>query len=287
MPDGCKTRVLEVQLRATPVVAGNFSWDINLNWARNRNKVVELAEGLDVYQLNGTTNIRGMAVEARVGQPYGTFFGQGFLRDPSDNIVYNTAGLPQINPVRRILGNFTPKWIGGIQNTFSYKRFSLSTLIDMKQGGDIFSQSVNIGRFTGVLAETTVGREEGIVGEGVVNLGTAENPNYVPNTTTISSEAWHHSYYGLTNNETTIFDGSFVKLREVKFTYVISGKLVKKLPFRDLALSVVGRNLAILHSNVPHIDPETSYYNDGNLQGIENGQIPTTRSVGFNISFKL
>ncbi len=278
---------VEVQLRATPIVAGDFSWDINLNWARNRNKVAELAEGLDVYQLNGTTNIRGMAVEARVGQPYGTFFGQGFLRDPSGNIVYNAAGLPQIDPVRRILGNFTPKWIGGIQNTFSYKRFSLSTLIDMKQGGDIFSQSVNIGRFTGVLAETTVGREDGIVGEGVVNTGTAENPNYVPNTTNISSEAWHHSYYGLTNNETTIFDGSYVKLREVRFSYVISGKLVKKLPFRDLALSVVGRNLAILHSNVPHIDPETSYYNDGNLQGIENGQIPTTRSVGFNISFKL
>ena len=278
---------VEVQLRATPIVAGDFSWDINLNWARNRNKVVELAEGLDVYQLNGTTNIRGMAVEARVGQPYGTFFGQGFLRDPSNNIVYNAAGLPQIDPVRRILGNFTPKWIGGIQNTFSYKRFSLSSLIDMKQGGDIFSQSVNIGRFTGVLAETTVGRETGIVGEGVVNTGTPESPNYVPNTTNISSEAWHHSYYGLTNNETTIFDGSFVKLREVKFTYVINGKLVKKLPFRDLALSVVGRNLAILHSNVPHIDPETSYYNDGNLQGIENGQIPTTRSVGFNVSFKL
>lgn len=278
---------IEVQLRATPVVAGDFSWDINVNWARNRNKVVELAEGLDVFQLNGTTNIRGMAVEARVGQPYGTFFGQGFRRDPNNNIVYNTAGLPQINPTRRILGNFTPKWIGGIQNTFSYKRFSLSTLIDMKQGGDIFSQSVNIGRYTGVLAETTVGREGGIVGEGVVNTGTAENPTYVPNTTNISSEAWHHSYYGLTNNETTIFDGSFVKLREVKFTYVIAGKLIKKLPFRDIALSVVGRNLAILHSNIPHIDPETSFFNDGNLQGIENGQIPTTRSVGFNISFKL
>ena len=278
---------VEVQLRATPVIAGDFRWDINLNWAQNRNEVVKLTDDLQVYQLNGTTNIRGMAVEARVGQPYGTFFGQGFLRDPSGNIVYNAAGKPQINPVRRILGNFTPKWIGGLQNSFSYKRFSLSTLIDMKQGGDIFSQSVNIGRFTGVLAETTVGREDGIVGAGVVNTGTAESPNYVPNTTKISSEEWHHSYYGLTNNEGTIFDGSFVKLREVRFSYVISGQLAKKLPFRDLALSVVGRNLALLHSNVPHIDPETSFYNDGNLQGIENGQIPTTRSVGFNVSFKL
>jgi hypothetical protein len=68
---------------------------------------------------------------------------------------------------------------------------------------------------------------------------------------------------------------------------MISGKVMKKLPFRDIAVSVVGRNLALLHSNLPHIDPETSYYNDGNLQGIENGQIPTTRSIGFNISFNL
>jgi hypothetical protein len=61
----------------------------------------------------------------------------------------------------------------------------------------------------------------------------------------------------------------------------------KKLPFRDLTISAVGRNLLLLRSNVPHIDPETSYYNDGNLQGIENGQIPTTRTVGFNVSFNL
>ncbi|WP_266367977.1 SusC/RagA family TonB-linked outer membrane protein [Tellurirhabdus rosea] len=288
---------IEVQLSVTPVKAGPFQWDVALNWAQNRNKVVELGEGLTTYQLNTvynpltqtTTNytIRGMSVEARVGQPYGTFFGQGFLRDPKGNIVYDSKGFPQIDPTRRILGNFTPKWIGGLQNTFSYKNLSLSTLLDMKHGGDIFSQTVNIGRYTGVLQETLVGREEGIVGQGVVNVGTAAEPNYVPNTTRISSEEWHKKYYSLTNNEATIFDGSFLKLREVRLTYVLSGQVFKRLPFRDVALSVVGRNLALLHSNVPHIDPETSYYNDGNLQGIENGQIPTTRTVGFNISFNL
>ncbi|RDB05377.1 SusC/RagA family TonB-linked outer membrane protein [Runella aurantiaca] len=275
---------IEIQLSATPVKAGPFQWDIAVNWARNQNKVIELAEGLTTYTL-GT--VRGMSIEARVGQPYGTFFGQGFARDPSGNIIYDKSGYPTLNPTRRILGNFTPKWIGGFQNTFTYKNVSLSTLIDVKQGGDIFSQSVNIGRYTGVLAETVLGREGGIVGEGVVNTGTATEPVFVPNTTRISSEEWHHKYYALTNNEGTIFDGSFVKLREVKLTYVISGQVFKKLPFRDISLSVVGRNLLLLHSNVPHIDPETSFYNDGNLQGIENGQVPTTRSVGFNISFNL
>lgn len=275
---------VEVQLSATPVKVGGFQWDIAVNWARNQNKVIELAEGLTTYTL-GT--VRGMTIEARVGEPYGTFFGQGFLRDPSGNIVYDNSGYPRINPTRRILGSFTPKWIGGFMNTFTYKKASLSTLIDVKQGGDIFSQSVNIGRYTGVLKETLLGREEGIIGEGVVNTGTATEPVYVPNTKRISSEEWHKKYYALTNNEETIFDGSYVKLREVKLSYVFSGQVFKKLPFRDLSISVVGRNLLLLHSNVPHIDPETSYYNDGNLQGIENGQVPTTRSVGFNISFNL
>ncbi|WP_025764672.1 SusC/RagA family TonB-linked outer membrane protein [Dyadobacter tibetensis] len=288
---------IEIQLTASPVKTDNFTWDIGLNWAKNKNKVVELANGLTTYQLNtsynaltqnySTSSFRGLSVEARVGQPFGTFFGRGFLRDPEGNIVYDAQGYPTIDPVSRVLGSFTPKWIGGLSNSFSYKKVTLSTLIDVKYGGDIFSQSVNIGRYTGVLKETLFGREEGVVGEGVVNTGTAENPNYVPNEKRITSEEYHHKYYLLTNNENTIFDASYVKLREVKLSYVLSGKVFTKLPFRDIAVSIVGRNLALLYSKVPHIDPETSYYNDGNLQGIENGQIPTTRSVGFNISFNL
>ncbi|PMD98105.1 SusC/RagA family TonB-linked outer membrane protein [Siphonobacter sp. BAB-5405] len=279
-----QNRGVEIQLTGTAVKTNSFKWDITLNWARNQNKVKELVDNLTTYTL-GT--MRGMGIEARVGQPYGTFFGQGFLRNPEGKIVYDQSGYPVIDPVRRVLGNFTPRWIGGLQNTFAYKNLSLTTLIDMKQGGDIFSQTINIGRYTGVLKETTVGRETGIVGDGVVNVGTAANPEYVPNTKNISSEEWHHKYYLLTNNEETIFDGSYVKLREVRLTYVFPGKVFKRLPFRDITISAVGRNLALLHSNIPHIDPETSYYGDTNVQGIENGQIPTTRSVGFNISLNL
>lgn len=292
-----KNSGIEIQLTATPVKLDKFSWDIGINWAKNNNKVVALDGGLTTYQLNtsynaltqatSTNSFRGLSVEARVGQPYGTFFGKGFLRAPDGQIVYDSQGYPMIDPVSRVLGSFTPNWIGGISNTFTYKGFSLSTLIDMKQGGDIFSQSINIGRYTGVLKETTFGREDGVVGQGVVNIGTSAAPEYVPNEKRISSEEYHHKYYLLTNNENTIFDASYIKLREVKLTYMISGKVFNKLPFRDIAISIVGRNLALLKSNLPHIDPETSYYNDGNLQGIENGQIPTTKTMGFNISFNL
>ena len=292
-----KNQGVEIQLTATPIKVKNFQWDIGLNWARNKNEVLSLASGLTTYQLNtsynpltqatSTNSFRGVTVEARVGEAYGTFFGKGFLRNPEGRIVYDAQGYPMIDPVSRVLGSFTPDWIGGISNTFTYKKLSLSTLIDIKHGGDIFSQSINVGRYTGVLKETTFGRETGVVGDGVVNIGTSASPEYVENTKNISSEEYHHKYYLLTNNENTIFDASYVKLREVKLTYILSGKAFNKLPFRDIAVSIVGRNLALLKSNLPHIDPETSYYNDGNLQGIENGQIPTTKTVGFNISFNL
>ncbi|MCF0073626.1 SusC/RagA family TonB-linked outer membrane protein [Dyadobacter sp. CY261] len=288
---------IEIQLTASPIKTQTFEWEVGVNWARNKNKVVSLANNLTTYQLNTsynpltqattTNSFRGLSVEARVGEPYGTFFGKGFQRAPDGQIIYDAQGYPVLESASRVLGNFTPDWIGGFSNTFRYKNLSLSTLIDVKHGGDIFSQSINIGRYTGVLEETTMGREDGIVGQGVVNIGTAAAPEYVANEKRISSEEYHHKYYLLTNNENTIFDASYVKLREVKLTYVLTGQVFKKLPFRDIAISVVGRNLALLKSNLPHIDPETSYYNDGNLQGIENGQIPTTRTVGFNISFNL
>ena len=276
---------IEVQLNTTPVkVEGGLQWDMNINYARNRNMVNSLAEGLVTYQL-GT--IRGMGIEARVGQPYGAFFGTQFLRAPDGQIVYKD-GLPQNAATRRILGNFTPDWTGGIANTFSYKGFVLSTLIDAKWGGDLFSQTINIGRYTGVLAETAAGREEGLIGAGVKNIGSADNPQYVANDVRVSAEQYYHTYYGLTNNEGTIFDGTYVKLREARLGYTLPNKLLGKLPLRDVTLALTGRNLLLLHSNIPHIDPETSFNgSESNVQGVESGQILSTRSVGFNISFKL
>ncbi len=276
---------VEIQLNATPIqLSSGFQWDIGLNYARNRNKVTKLADGLENYQLDA---IRGMGIEARVGQPYGTFFGSQYLRAPDGQIVFQD-GLPQMAADRRILGNFTPKWIGGISNTFSYKGFTLYTLVDAKWGGDIFSQTINIGRYTGVLAETVAGREDGIIGDGVKNAGTAESPEYVPNDVSVSSEQYHHSFYGLYNNEAGIFDGTYVKLREARLGYTIPNDILKNLPFRDINVAITGRNLLLLYSKIPHIDPETSYYgSQSNAQGVESGQIPTTRSIGFDISFKL
>ena len=100
---------------------------MTLNYARNRNKVVELAEGLTTYIL---ASRQGMNSEARVGQPYGTLYGMGFERRPMDKLS-TTTGCPW-STTPQIIGNIQPDWTGGMLNTFKFKGFTLTALVDAK-----------------------------------------------------------------------------------------------------------------------------------------------------------
>ncbi|WP_209331926.1 SusC/RagA family TonB-linked outer membrane protein [Lunatimonas salinarum] len=258
---------------------GGFNWDLSVNFSRNRNLVVELAEGLENYIL-GTQN--SVTSEARIGEPYGTFYGRRYLRSPEGEIVYNN-GLPQLEPGTFRLGNIQPDWMGGIANDFRYRNFSLGTLIDIRMGGDIFDVGTGLARKTGQFAETAIGREEGVIGQGVKNVGTAENPSYVPNDVVIQAATFWNATNPRNYHEAGIFDGSFVKLREVTFGYTFPQSLLSKTFIQGVRLSVVGRNLAMLHRNHPHMDPEVDM-KGGNAQGFASGEQPSTRNIGFNLN---
>ncbi|QKZ12291.1 SusC/RagA family TonB-linked outer membrane protein [Spirosoma sp. KUDC1026] len=273
---------LEVVLTGSPVRLSNgFSWETALNFARNRNRVLELAEGLSTYVLYTR---QGLNSEARVGQPYGTLFGIGFERAPDGQIIYGTNGYPVVSTTPRILGNVQPKWTGGWQNTFSFKGIVVSALVDVRYGGSLFDEGTGTGRWTGQYAETALGREEGIIGKGVVNIGSAEQPNYVPNTTIVPANA----LYGYNNprryHEAAIFDASYVKLREVTLGYQIPAVLLNKIKIRSAKISLVGRNVLMLFKNTPHIDPEADRYGS-NSQGFAYGELPSSRSMGVNLNF--
>ncbi len=275
-------RGIEVVLSGTPVkLANGLTWDVSLNFARNRNKVLELAEGLTAYPLNER---RGLYSMASVGQPYGALVGVAFERSPDGQIVYNSNGLPNLASGSRILGNVQPDWVGGVSNTISFKGFSLFALIDARMGGDIYDEGTANARWTGQYAETAVGREEGVIGQGVKNIGTADAPAYVPNDVIVDAS----QFYGFNNprrfHEAAIFDASFVKLREASLGYAFPAGLFAKTFIKSAKLSVVGRNLALLFNNHPHQDPEIDA-NGGNRQGFGYGELPATRSVGFNVNF--
>ncbi len=266
---------IELLLSATPVKAGDFQWDITFNWSKNINKVVELAEGIEQFVLGTYWSMQVLAVPE---EAYGVLFGYDFERDPAGNIIFYD-GLPAQGELKE-LGNVTPDWIGGMLNEISWKGLNASFLIDMKQGGDLYSMTTTWGRYAGALEETLIGREGGIVGVGVMPDGEG---GYVTNTVVAEAEAFNKESYHNNLQYSSVFDGSYIKLREIKFGYTFNK--LGKFPLKEINVSVVGRNLAILSTTVPHIDPETAF-SSGNVQGLEYGQLPSARSLGFSIGCK-
>jgi len=266
---------VELLLAITPVKLSDFRWDVTFNFAKNQNKVVALAEGVEQFLLGSYWSLQVLAMP---GGAYGVLWGYDYDRDPQGNIIY-TDGLPSQGPLKA-LGNATPDWLGGMLNEFTYKGFNASFLIDTKQGGDMYSMTTTWGRYAGALKETLIGREGGIVGVGVMSDG---NGGYVPNTVVATAEAFNKASYTSDIASSSIFDASYVKLREIKFGYTFRNS--PKFPVKDLNVSFVGRNLAILSTKVPHIDPESAF-TSGNVQGLEFGQLPSARSLGFSIGCK-
>jgi TonB-linked SusC/RagA family outer membrane protein len=268
---------IEVQLGLKPVATTDFEWNITFNYSKNNNKLTDLPEGVENYQIGSYWSLN---VLAEKDQPYGSLFGYDFERDPNGNIIH-VDGIP-VQGSLKTLGNFSPDWIGGVNNEFRYKNLSLGFLIDAKMGGDIYSMTTTWGRYAGVLEETLIGREGGIVGDGVME--DPSNPGtYIPNNVVVGAEAYNKAAFSNTLAWSSVFDGSYIKFRELRVGYTI--RKIGNFPIKDINLSVVGRNLAILYSNAPHIDPESSFSNT-NLQGLEFGQLPSAKSLGFNISFK-
>jgi hypothetical protein len=267
-------------LTGTVIRKSNFIWDVGINYTRNRNKVVSLTEGLESYVIGG----RGASVEARPGEAFGTLYGTAYLRDDNGNIVVDDRGIPLRDSEIKSFGTYSPDWSGSLSNQFSYKNIAFSFLIDTKQGGVIHSDGYRWGRYAGTLIETLHGRLNTFVYDGGRHANGAVKQDGTPNDIPIDMNTvypYNRHYANIT--ESTIFDASFVKLREVRLTYSVPENLIQKFSIQRLDLALVGRNLWIIDKKVPHIDPETAL-SAGNLQGIESNQIPSVRTFGFNIN---
>lgn len=283
-----KNRGVELMLTGTPIELSNgLRWDVNLNWSRNRGKVLELTEEIPSYRI---ADNRGAQILAVPGGRMGDIYGAVFQRHEGQ-IVYSETGFPLRTSDIEKIGNYNPDWMLGINNTLSFKGFNLGVLLDIRQGGVIVSQTTWIGRNAGQLEGTVLGRENGMVGDGVIVTQRDESGNITavrPNDVVVPSRDWNYQYFRRENNvEAAAWDASFTKLREVRFGYTFPNTLFGSTPFRDVSLSVVGRNVALWTQN-PHFDPENMSMSGGTLvPGVENMAYPTPRSIGFNLNFKL
>ncbi|MGZ8557768.1 MAG: SusC/RagA family TonB-linked outer membrane protein [Chitinophagaceae bacterium] len=289
-----RNKGVELSVFGSPIQTKDFTWTINLNWTRNRNKVEELFPGIDVITLG--TFQGGVSINAALGEPFGIIRGNDYVYANNDKgsgqRTVGATGRPLLTvESNKNIGDVNPDWIGGVNNTLKYKDFSLSWLIDVRQGGDLFSLDLYYGLATGLYPETaglndlgnpsrnTIADGGGIIHPGVKQDGT-------PNDIRVSNT--NYGSYGYARNPAAgfIYDASYVKLREAILTYTLPKTLMGRLnPFKGIDLSLIGRNLWIIHKNLPYADPEENV-SAGNLQGYQSGAYPSVRTLAFNVKFR-
>jgi iron complex outermembrane recepter protein len=312
-----RNRGIEFIVNAKIISSKNFTWDITVNGAHNRNRVVSLAPGIDQLPLGSwfsgdgsSGGGDGVNMNARVGDDYGTIYGYDYLYNNGQKVVnlwyadgMNTGNGAVIGaqyattPGFVKLGDATPKLTGGIGNTVSYKSFSFYVLTDFKIGGQIWSGDYATIMGQGEAPETVKERDghglpytfpDGTTGNvGVILQGVT--PDGKPNTAVVNSwwkyagnyQSWDNVPIVRTNS---IFTNSWGKLRELNLTYRLPNSLVSKTGiFQSLSVSIIGRDLFYLFTTLPdHINPE-SLSGTTNVQGIQFGALPSVRSFGFSV----
>jgi len=277
---------IEVSLNAMPVKTDNFSWGLNVNWSQNKNEVVELPEGIETLQLGSFQG--GVTINAVKGEPYGVIYGQDYVYLDGQRVVNPETGSYLKTPTsNNVLGDTNPDWLMGISNTLTYKDLSFSFLIDIQEGGSLFSLDQYYGQATGIYANTAYINDLGNPvrnpldeGGGYINPGV--NPDGSVNTTRRDANNFSGFGYAALPAAEFVYDASYIKLRQVSLTYNMPSRYLDNTFMTGLSFSVTGSNLWIIDKNLPYADPEAGL-SSGNLQGYVTGSLPTTQDYGFNI----
>jgi hypothetical protein len=269
-----------------------------LNYSRNRNEVVELAEGVDQVFLGGFT---GASTRAVVGVPYGTIFGFGFYRDASGARVIDEDGFPILDPNERPFESAMPDFTVGFRNTFTYKGLSLSALLDIKQGGYMWNGTRGALYFFGTHQETadlrgTTTTFEGNVAETDAEGNLVFDADGFPvtkganGTEVLLDEDWlsfnnANGFFG-DNTEDFIEETSWIRLRDISLSYSLPKSVIGKAKMSYLTITLTGRNL-FLSTPYKGVDPETNLYGASNAQGLDYFNMPGTKSymVGVQVGF--
>lgn len=272
---------IEVALTGTPIKKRNgLTWTVNTTFSKNVNKILVLAQNTESLILQTGPGSNGY-VMAYVGGSMGDLYGRGYKRTAEGDILYN-AGLPVLSDELLHLGNTTPDVKGSIQNKFKYKGFSLSFLFDAQVGGVAYSLTQGKMAVQGKTKSTLPGRENGIVGTGVVDNG---DGTYSPNTVAVyDMSSYYDQHFGVSNVEGSVFTTDFIKLRELRFDYTLKSSLVQKMKLQKVAVGLYGRDLFIW-SKWPGFDPEFGTLSGAEIsRGFEIGQFPSTKTYGVNLS---
>ena len=267
---------IELLLSYKVNISQNLNWEPSFNMGYNKSKVITLYKDLDKYFVE-EPRPRVSAIYQVVNKPFAQILGNAYLRDSkSGEVVYNSQGLPETDPVLKSFGSGIAPYIMGFTNSFRFGAFGFSFLIDGKFGGKIYSGTNALASRYGLSKATLPGRETGVIGKGVTEGG-------APNAVVVDAETYYSNLYNFA--EPFIYSSDFIKLRQVIFDYTVPSKVYNKSPFKSITISLVGRNLWTIVKHTPIIDPESGY-SSSNAQGQEFAGMPATRTMGVNLNLK-
>jgi TonB-linked SusC/RagA family outer membrane protein len=256
----------------------NVWWTSSLNFTRNRSEVVSLAEGQENIALpsNGLASTQSRVI---VGYQYGVLYGSRWLRDDNGNILVDDNGYPIRDSENGVIGDPNPDFTMGWRNTFGWRNFSLSFLLDIRVGGDMYNGTKAVSRRLGTHIDTE-DREEEIIWEGVSQ--STGQPNDIP--IRIDEQFFSVTGGGLVGvSEYNIEEVNWVRLRDLNLTYSFSPEFCKRIGITRASLTATARNLFLI-TNYTGIDPETSLGGASNAFGRDYFNNPNTRSYGLNLS---
>jgi TonB-linked SusC/RagA family outer membrane protein len=295
---------VELQFNTNLVESNDFTLNAGMTFTRNRNKVVELAPGVDVIGL--PWGFFGANQRLVAGEAYGTLYGDDWLRDENGNALVGANGYPIYSSTEVVVGDPNPDYLMGITTNASYKNWTFNMLWDIRQGGDIWNGTRGALYYFGTHADTDImpdGTERGeyFVWEDVVmgNSGfyapgtldaDGNDIGGQPNTTEIVNDFDSYYYGGLSGftgaSRPFIEDGSWVRLRNVSLNYRFDKDAIKSTKLKGLSVGVTGRNL-FLSTPYRGVDPETNLSGATNSQGADYFNMPNTMGVIFNVKANL
>ena len=265
-----------------------FSWTTTFNWSKDKSRIDELysdpvtGQKLDAYEIGSSWSCNNYAM---VGKSWGTLVGTGYVYNEDGSILVEN-GMPKYETGKEI-GNVTPDWLAGWSNEFTYKDWSFGFLLDFRKGGDVYSISQAFGSQTGIYDYTAAGdiRENGVIaGKNVLTDKVFKTADGKINDVAVNAEDFFANFYTIC--QMSVFDGSYLKLREAHLSYTFPKSLLKNSFIKSAKISLVGTNLALLwvhSSNLTHLDPESTTGSGNGDVGFESNAYPPSRSFGLKV----
>ena len=279
----------EAVLNVEPVRTRDFLWRSTVNFSTNKNTILELADGVEDYNLGGYDKL---SIKAHVGGGYGDIYGTKYARVEDESspyygkLILNTDGLPTSDGSSQFLGNQNPVAQLGWINSFTWKDLTASFQVDARIGGKMFSGTLGTMEYAGTAAWTVDNRDKMLV-DGVQKDG----DGYKVNTTETTGEKYWKQISGAAGSnlgitEENLYDATNVRLRNISIAYSLPKRLLSgQNIFQSVKVGFSCTNVFMIYSKMRGLDPESIFATSTNAIGFEYGAAPTSRAYVFNVSF--